>query len=92
MNGLVENMSLQTPIRTKHRRIIGIMAISLSVLLYGINVCYAKLSQLVDIAAGNGYMERLIYYYEPVLSGVGFLTFLFGGILIVRSITENGDN
>lgn len=92
MNGVVENMSSQTSIRTKGRRIAGVVVLSFSVLLYGINLCYARLSQLADIVTSVGYMNQLIYYYDPVLLGFCILAFLSGVFMIVWPTKQSCDH
>lgn len=73
-------------ITNKHYAIMGSMLLAFSVILYGINICYARLTQLADIEKGNSFMEDLTYYFDPLLTVLGILTILVGIGLIVCSL------
>lgn len=75
-------------VSAKWLTVTGIVSIFFSALLHGVNLCYARLSQLFDMAQGSGYMQKLIYYFDPLLTVSSVFFVLLGVVLIIYSVAK----
>lgn len=60
----------------------GVMMLTGSVIAYGLNVLFARLSQLTSLMIDSSFMPELLHYFDPVLTGSGIIL-LIGGIVVV---------
>lgn len=66
--------------------------IAFSIILHGVNLCYARLSQLMEVVVGDGYAQNLSNYYDPFLAVISVLSLLAGIVLMAYAVVQRKES
>lgn len=65
----------------------GTCAIVAATVLHGINLCFARLSQIKDILDNRQHIPKLFRNFDPTLTAICLLLLLIGIVRIIQSLS-----